>query len=147
MIMEGFKYLGYGFKLAMSKIGRATCTISWIDDDLAVGDMVDATCYDELDAMNITMIIDIRLYFSSINMDPKYFKLINFVGEMRELIDRGHKILIHCQAGIDRSPFVAMLYIAWDRHISFDDAYDIVSEKRPQTIQHDDWAREAKKWW
>ena len=50
--------------------------------------------------------------------------------------------LVHCNAGMDRSPFVVacFLYNRFKRPgYDANDAYDYVKERRPQTIIHDDW--------
>jgi len=49
--------------------------------------------------------------------------------------------LVHCHAGMDRSPFM----VAWFLHdymgMTPEEAYNLVKEKHPQTIVHDDWMK------
>jgi protein-tyrosine phosphatase len=49
------------------------------------------------------------------------------------------KVLVHCTEGIDRTPFVAMVYVSKKYDMPYEDAYKLVKEKRPGTIYHWDW--------
>jgi dual specificity MAP kinase phosphatase len=49
------------------------------------------------------------------------------------------KILIHCLLGIDRTPFLAMVYVSKKYDMSYKDAYEFVKKKNPHTVFHWDW--------
>jgi protein-tyrosine phosphatase len=49
------------------------------------------------------------------------------------------KILIHCTAGIDRSPFLAASYLVRSNHLDIADAYREIKKVRPCTIEHPEW--------
>jgi len=125
--------------------------MNWIDDGLAVGDETDITRegWDVLRKANIDLSIDIRNYFtmskvgnmSDVNPLRKIWK---FVDLLVQLTNAGWKIFIYCQAGIDRSPFVAMLYIHRKQELSFADSYKWIIRERPQTHEHWEWVEVVK---
>lgn len=57
-------------------------------------------------------------------------------------VDSQAKILIHCTAGIDRSPFVVASYLARYCMMSLADAYQLIKKVRPFVCEHPEWA-----WW
>ena len=126
-------------KAIMKMLKGATNTLSWIDDRLAVGDEVDARLYASVHEMDIVFVIDVRSHFSGVEMIPLP-SVVKFADSLVELTKLG-KVLVHCQAGIDRSPFVAMLYYAIKYNCSYEHAYDAVASKRPQTFIHYDWIK------
>lgn len=130
--------------------------MNWITEHLAVGEITD--CGRErrqaLQDSGIGLIMDIRHLFTQPLKDeledamprPEIWR---FIGLLAQVAGLGWKIMIHCHGGIDRSPFVAMLYVYLTRGIPYEEAYDYVSKMRPQTIQHPDWvawARNSKTW-
>lgn len=117
--------------------------INWIDDNLAVGDVEDAKQHQELRKLGIGFIIDIRNVFDGSiavgDATPEVKKVEELVDGLRLLTSKGYKVFIHCHAGIDRAPFIAMMYLLHKFNISPPAAYDIVKNKRPQTIEHWEW--------
>ena len=59
------------------------------------------------------------------------------------LIDRalesGQRVLIHCMAGIERSPLVCMWWMHTRKKMMLDEAFKFVLTKRPQTQDRRDW--------
>jgi len=49
--------------------------------------------------------------------------------------------LVHCHAGIDRSPFIVAWFLHKHMGMTPDDAYNLVKQRHPQTIIHDDWMK------
>ena len=47
------------------------------------------------------------------------------------LLSSGCKVLVHCMAGVERSPLTVVWYLYKECGMSFDDAYKFVVEKRP----------------
>ena len=45
-----------------------------------------------------------------------------------------HRVLIHCFAGRSRSPSIAIAYLAWRDHLSFDEAFSRVNQRRETEI-------------
>ena len=47
--------------------------------------------------------------------------------------------LIHCMAGIERSPLVVASYLHKYRNMTWDEAYDFIKEKRPEVANRLQW--------
>lgn len=119
--------------------------MNWIDDYLAVGDVEDAKNHTMLRLNNIVLSIDVRCVFGGefeawAPIPDRVWKLVHGLRIMT--MRHGFKTLIHCHGGIDRAPFIAMLYIflTWTHDIP--EAYKLVREKRPQTIEHWEWVEQ-----
>lgn len=52
---------------------------------------------------------------------------------------RGFPVLVHCAAGIERSPLAVAWYIAHQRHIPLEAAYEIIKAKHPITQDRRYW--------
>lgn len=52
---------------------------------------------------------------------------------------KGRKVLVHCGAGIERSPLAVACYLADYHEMSMDDAYKLIKEKRPQVQDRRSW--------
>jgi hypothetical protein len=61
-----------------------------------------------------------------------------------EAVKSGGKILVHCHAGISRSPSMVCAYFMYKGH-SWDEALDFVRSKRPQVFPHPLIERSVKK--
>jgi protein tyrosine/serine phosphatase len=48
-------------------------------------------------------------------------------------------ILVHCEAGIDRAPFVVTLYLAKQKNIPYEKAFNIVKYYRRHIMIHPEW--------
>ena len=118
-------------------------TMSWITEDLAVGDIADMKCHGALREMGIDVVVDVRMYFEETARMYPYDSVWQCAEAVNCLIDHGFKVMVFCEAGQERSPFVAMLclYLKGDKPTTegMMDAYKIVSEKRPQTLIQDEW--------
>lgn len=62
---------------------------------------------------------------------------------IRESIARGEKILVHCHAGISRSPSLVCAYLI-SVGFSWDEAVDMVRNQRPQVYPHSAIERSIK---
>ncbi len=51
---------------------------------------------------------------------------------LKDLLDRGHRVLVHCGAGVSRSPTIVYLYLTWYRGWSAEAAENLIRSKRPQ---------------
>lgn len=126
--------------------------ISWVDENLAIGDITDVTLRDGLRDQKIEFIIDVRNHFkeyvpkgevlSDMNPLPSIWKFANDILKLSEM----GKILINCHGGIDRSPFVAMLYYKLKHGCDFEEAYNHIQKVRPQCLIHYDWVEMVKDW-
>jgi hypothetical protein len=116
--------------------------MNWIDQYVAVGGWKSVFFIDNLKKEDIDLIIDARTLFDLPHGNPKkpIVKKILKAGDMLEALTHFNaKVLIHCTEGIDRTPFVAMVYVSKKYDMSYKEAYELVKEKRPETIFHWDW--------
>ncbi|EGD77993.1 hypothetical protein PTSG_09628 [Salpingoeca rosetta] len=76
--------------------------------------------------------------------------LIAHFGEAFEFIERareaGGKVLVHCVAGISRSPSVAIAYLMFKNKMSLSDAYALVKKKRPSISPNLDFMAELQQY-
>ena len=82
--------------------------------------------------------MDVRSYFDPVTWEP-LDSIYRLVDEILLLRDFGKICIIHCYAGVDRSPFVACLYLGIKYKLKFKEAYKLVKERRPQTTIHEEW--------
>lgn len=65
------------------------------------------------------------------------FDPVDLAGRMRDAVAQvgdleavGHRIYIHCTAGVGRAPAVAIGHLAWNLGWDLEEAYDFVRERR-----------------
>ena len=58
------------------------------------------------------------------------------VDRLHSLVQRG-KVLLHCAAGVSRSPFIMALYLAFQRSMAFDEALSLVASRRRRPLNID----------
>ena len=120
--------------------------MNWIDEFVAVGSILDVERVSELKEENIDLIIDARIAFTKgMITTPITPKIMRLAGILVELSKLEVKTLIHCVFGIDRTPFLAMVYVSKKYSVSYEEAYSRVKEMRPETIFHWDWAELLKR--
>jgi hypothetical protein len=64
------------------------------------------------------------------------------VEKLSELYDSGDTVLIHCAAGVERSPLVTALWMARKFGISLDEAYAWLKDRRPVVENRQVWLRD-----
>ncbi|OGD45646.1 hypothetical protein A3K70_00905 [Candidatus Bathyarchaeota archaeon RBG_16_48_13] len=119
----------------------------WIDQWIGVGDLIDANYVAELREQDVDFIVDARTLFESAHVGfhhenrPVPSKILKAARLLVALSDLDAKILIHCLEGIDRTPFLAMVYVSRKYKMNYEAAYKFVAEKRPSTRYHWDWVK------
>ncbi len=117
-------------------------TTNWIDDFIAVGGLEDAFSVKDLKEGDIDLIIDARRLFdgiSGINVVPIVDKVLKAGNMLVMLTPFDTKVLVHCLMGIDRTPFLAMVYVSKKYDMPYKEAYEFVKKKNPYTVFHWDW--------
>ena len=77
---------------------------------------------------------DVSIYrYPLVDFDPVSLRRGMFaaVARVHQLVARGHKVYIHCTAGLGRAPGVAIAYLAWCCGMDVQEAYDMVTTRRP----------------
>ena len=65
---------------------------------------------------------------------------LNLAAETLETLIKHYKrILVHCEAGIDRAPFVVAKFMVNSINLSLNDAYWVVKHHRKCTLEHYEW--------
>ncbi|MDD1744032.1 MAG: dual specificity protein phosphatase family protein [Methanomassiliicoccales archaeon] len=116
--------------------------MNWIDDFVAVGGWTDAFFIDALKEQDIDLIIDARTLFDVVygsHKKPLVEKVMRAGDMLVALSDLKAKVLVRCHEGIDRTPFVAMIYVSKKYKMPYKAAYELVKKKRPETVFHWDW--------
>ena len=117
--------------------------MDWVDDCVAIGNLVDANNVDLLRKENIDLIIDVRTAFDFDFSEMSHTLICERAKKITILLvalsSLKAKVLVHCLEGIDRTPFIVMLYIAQKNSMTFKDAYELVKQRRPTTRFHWNW--------
>lgn len=123
--------------------------LNWIDESVAIGNLIEANNVSLLRRESIDMVIDVRTAFNA-NAHFEFLvgrHILNSKRAMRisillsSLFSLEAKVLVHCLEGIDRTPFVVMLYVAEKYGMNHKDAYYFVKQRRPQTRFHWRWVK------
>ena len=121
--------------------------MNWIDESVAIGNLLEANNVNLLRKENIDLVIDVRTAFNS-NARFEFLLRKQILNNERakkisilltDLFSLKAKVLVHCLEGVDRTPFVVMLYVAQKYSMNHKDAYYLVKQKRPQTRFHWHW--------
>ena len=106
--------------------------MNWLDDRLAIGGMFESGILRE----DIDVVVDVRPLFHNGEVDA-----VNLLATVEELVDLSDtkRIYVHCTLGRDRGPFVGMVYLSMKYGLSYEEAYELVREKRPQAREHWEW--------
>jgi len=115
---------------------------NWIDDFVAVGGFEDDFSVSDLKEDDIDLIIDARRLFdgvSGMHVEPIVNKVLKAGDMLVALTQFDPKVLSHCLLGIDRTPFLAMVYVSKKNNMPYKDAYELVQKKNPYTVFHWDW--------
>ena len=118
--------------------------MDWINQQIAIGDIDDAMRRTKLEIAGITAVLSLNWFPSFLPSDGfswHHMPLIDGPGNqpsslraaletLHSLVSSGHKVLVHCAAGTSRSPFVVACYLAPYQGFQFNEALELVAEKR-----------------
>ena len=123
--------------------------IDFITDDLAVGNLGAAVDFQALDRLGIQAIVDASnrdgnprhpgIHYHEVRIDDPDERLCEFLPKLMAFIDderRHGPVLLHCVAGISRSPSLAICYLHERRGLSLPAALDRVCSRRVQASPH-----------
>ena len=117
--------------------------ISQITNNIFIGNFTSSRCKTNLTDKNISAILNIsgievnpytsNYLFFDINDNPSE-NIKAIFNQCFEFIDKNvennKNVLVHCQMGISRSTTIVIYYLMKKNNIKFQDAYDIVKNKR-----------------
>ncbi len=121
---------------------------------------------DDLKRQGVTAVVDLRfglepvherlwaknrgLFYSRFafedgeSVDPYLLQAI--IGRLHDLAVHDHHIYLHCAAGISRSPFIAVCFVAVVRQHGWDEARKQVEKANPATNIWPGFVDDYKKW-
>lgn len=120
-ILPDFLYLGAQDAVFLANIHKLR-----ISDVLSIG--IDTP------ASEITEAVNLKCHFVPC-LDLPETNLREFIESSIKIIEtvhlQGGRVLVHCNAGISRSPTVCIAYLMITKELTFVEAYDLVKSKRP----------------
>jgi len=113
--------------------------MNWIDESVAVGNLLDSKNEELLKKEKIDLVIDVRPFYRGVKSAT--MRILREVANLIIIASQKHRILLHCLGGIDRSPFLAAIYFHLKYNVSLNRAYRMISERRPETFEHPEWVK------
>jgi protein-tyrosine phosphatase len=121
--------------------------MDWVDETVAIGNIIDSQNRAELNKNQIDVMLDargcFRLDIGLLGKDvpevPVKEKIQREVDVLLALATAKIKVLVYCFQGHDRSPFLIAVYLSKKLGISIDEAYSEVARKHRSTIVHLEW--------
>jgi protein-tyrosine phosphatase len=59
--------------------------------------------------------------------------------DLLEKLTKSYRVLIHCESGVDRAPFVVAKYLCNIAYLTMPQAYRIVKQQRKHILEHYEW--------
>jgi protein-tyrosine phosphatase len=124
--------------------------MSWVNEQIAVSGAFKDKDIPRLKEQGITAVVDIRseradneMLLKKHGMDylhvrvndtfsPSFDQLTDIMDFVEPLLDRGRKVLIHCQNGAGRSP-LAVVVVLVSRGMTTPDALHLMKRKHPKS--------------
>ncbi|MGD1061516.1 MAG: dual specificity protein phosphatase [Methanomassiliicoccales archaeon] len=123
--------------------------MDWIDENIAIGDWIDALRPERLGRSGVEVVIDVRPLFErgngGLSRVPRVDRLLHVADMLVEMSKRNAKVIIRCRQGKDRTPLVATAYVSRRYGMPLKEAYQLVKKKRPRTVYHWDWLKMLEK--
>lgn len=118
----------------------------WVTGDIALGSYpLNPALNDILDS-GVTAILSLRMDEPDYDLDLfdrshvclvedfmpfPYQQLVDAIGFLHTAVRDGHKVYVHCFAGMSRSPFVVACFLMLERNIPFEEAVSSLKDIRP----------------
>jgi protein-tyrosine phosphatase len=129
-----YKSMGSG----MSRIDETV----WLGSYMSLGDpehpvdvVISALCQSEVDSYRIKMHVGSKEWVHIPVEDSETQDISQYFLQAIQTIEKakqeGKQVLVHCAAGVSRSPTLVIAYLMWSRKMSRKEAYEYVSDKRP----------------
>lgn len=98
-------------------------------------------------SLGVNMIVDVDHKFVEMldlpetNIKPVLSECLVFI---RNAVDMGENVLVHCNAGVSRTSMVAIAYLMHYERMSYEDAHSLVKAKRPAIQPNAGFSRQLK---
>ena len=125
-------------KLLTTEVINKSNNIDKITDKIYIGDEDGAKEFDFLKNEQIHNVLslvgnpptypeDMKINLMNLNLeDCLNTNIINPIKECADFIDKSDKIFIHCSCGVNRSPAIAIGYLMWKTHASYDEVFNFL---------------------
>ena len=129
-----------------------------IIENLYIGDLQDATNFEKEVGPNILCVLEFRpanepkgaMHIAFLEQAAEGGSAIRANKEKLDLIadmidahlKNNNKLLVHCAAGLERSPLAIVWYLHKHLKFTIDDAYELIKKLRPQTMIRKEWLRD-----
>ncbi|KAF7356106.1 Phosphatases II [Mycena venus] len=80
---------------------------------------------------------------SSAALQPHLEAACNYI---RASLARGDNVLVHCQQGVSRSASIVIAYLIRDRSMTYDDAFDLVKQRRQCIKPNSGFVKALREW-
>lgn len=124
-----------------------------IIDNLYIGDLEDSKVFDKEYPVTGVILCVLENRPASEPFNAFHFPILTESGHVHtEQLDKitqflygmlksDHKILVHCAAGMERSPLAVAYFLQHNFGITLEEAYKIVKKNRPQTLDRSIWLK------
>ena len=117
-----------------------------ITEKLYLGNIKAASDLKSLKSSNITHVLQVAAGIKPFFPNDLNYKIINILDNqnqsiirhfpgaiafIKNAIENGGGILVHCYAGVSRSAACVIAYLMQEKDLSFDDAFTFASKRRP----------------
>ena len=127
-------------------------SISWVTDDVAitsVGGAEEALLDEGTFVINVAeeiindahAFIPIEPYVEDIERQRETVDLVSDTIQ-KELRHNGRKVVVHCHMGMERSVLAVAWWLHSYKNMSLDEAYGLISQKRPIALDRREWIGE-----
>lgn len=116
--------------------------LSWISKFLGIADLKTVK---EFSKIYNHVFIDVRPVFFA-DEEKNWHVISKKASDLILMIDlfinEGKTVIIYCRGGIDRSPFIAALYLNKNLYYTPELAYKRIKKEHPPTMEHMNWFEE-----
>jgi atypical dual specificity phosphatase len=94
----------------------------------------------------INRITPYRIPIKDFNKNDLKSKINQCLDQINSIINKGHKLYVHCTAGINRTPTIIAAYLVRFKGMELNDALILIKEMRPIALPYEDvlseWLKE-----
>ncbi len=121
--------------------------VDWVTEEVGITDLEDGKAIAEAQLQENRVVIcvvppanDSAAFQYDLREPPFTEGTLNDIADVIQVLVKNHKlVIVHCYAGIDRSPLVVAWWLARYHTETLDAAYEKIREVRPQVRDRGDW--------
>lgn len=122
--------------------------ISWVTDQVGITNLEGGIEAAQEDGLVVICLVPIRnpsaLFQFDLREHPFSEHMMDGIAMILEtLVQNGKRVVVHCFAGVERSPLVVAWWISRTQHLTIDEAYQRVMDARPGAQDRRHWVPEA----